>query len=144
MTTKRKMGQTKELVRAYAPLIAAVIIIGLLRGGIAGWGLNLSLFLLVGTEVALMTRQRQGKRDSDLVEALMKGPPKRTRDTALALAHVPRIGVELIARLTMPRSGNLALTVLFVALFITNMTTLLNGGEIVTGEVEPAAEIDTN
>ena len=134
MGLKKKMGQTKELVKAYAPLIAAVMIIGLLRGGITGWGLNLSLFGLVGSELLLMVRQRQGMRDSDLVEALMEDQ-KRTRDEALALAHMPRIAVEMLARLTMPQSGNLALTVLFVALFIINMTTLLNGGEIVTGEV---------
>ena len=136
MGRKKKMGQTKELVRAYAPLMAAVMIIGLLRGGITGWGLNLSLFGLVGSEMLLMVRQRQGRRDSDLVEALMEGPPKRTRDEALALAHMPRIAVEMLARVTMPQSGNLALTVLFVGLFILNMTTLLNGGEIVTGEVD--------
>ncbi len=132
------MGQTTELVKAYFPLVAAVVIISLLHvQAVKGWGLNLSLLLLVGSEFSLMLRQRQNGKDADLVEALMKGPPKRTRDEALLLAHLPRIAVEILASLTMPKHGNLALTVLFVTLFINNMSLFFNGGEIVTGDVDP-------
>ena len=132
------MGQTTELVKAYFPLVAAVIIISLLHIQVVkGWGLNLSLLLLVGSELSLMLRQRQNGKDADLVEALMKGPPKRTRDEALLLAHIPRIAVEILASWTMPRHGSLALAVLFVTLFINNMSLFFNGGEIVTGEVDP-------
>ena len=131
------MGQTKELIKAYFPLVAAVVIISLLHIQVVkGWGLNLSLLMLVGSELSLMLRQRQNGKDADLVEALMKGPPKRTRDEALLLAHLPRIAVEILASWTMPRHGSLALTVLFVTLFINNMSLFFNGGEIVTGEVE--------
>ena len=137
MTKKSKMGQTKELVKAYVPMIAALVIIALLNvRAIKGWALNLSLFALVGSEVLLMVRQRQGLSDSDLV---MKGPPKRTRDEALGLAHLPRIAVEIFASWAMPPQGDLALTVMFVALLISNMTVFLNGGEIVTGDVPPKA-----
>ena len=138
MTKKSKMGQTKELVKAYVPMIAALVIIALLNvRAIKGWAF--SLFALVGSEVLLMVRQRQGLSDSDLVEALMKGPPKRTRDEALGLAHLPRIAVEIFASWAMPPQGDLALTVMFVALLISNMTVFLNGGEIVTGDVPPKA-----
>ena len=98
------MGQTKELIKAYFPLVAAVVIISLLHIQVVkGWGLNLSLLMLVGSELSLMLRQRQNGKDADLVEALMKGPPKRTRDEALLLAHLPRIAVEILASWTMPR-----------------------------------------
>ena len=138
MTKKSQMGQTKELVKAYVPMIAALVIIALLNvRAIKGWALNLSLFALVGSEVLLMVRQRQGLSDSDLVEALMT--PKRTRDEALGLAHLPRIAVEIFASWAMPPQGDLALTVMFVALLISNMTVFLNGGEIVTGDVPPKA-----
>ena len=131
------MGQTKELVNAYFPLIAAVIIISLLHvHAVKGWGLHLSLVILVASELGLMFKQRENGKDSDLVEALKLGPPFRGRDEALFLAYTPRIALEIFASLTMPRHGNLALTVLFVTLFIQNMTLLLNGGEIVTGEIE--------
>ena len=140
MTKKSQMGQTKELVKAYVPMIAALVIIALLNvRAIKGWALNLRLFALVGSEVLLMVRQRHGLSDSDLVEALMKGPPKRTRDEALGLAHLPRIAVEIFASWAMPPQGDLALTVMFVALLISNMTVFLNGGEIVTGDVPPKA-----
>ena len=145
MTVKKKtMGVTKEVVNAYFPLVAAVIIISLLHvHAVKGWGLNLSLFLLVGSELSLMLKQRETGTDSSLVIALMQGPPKRKRDEALLLAHLPRIAVEIFASLTMPRHGNLALTVLFVTLFINNLTLFFNGGEIVTGDVEPEGGIDT-
>jgi len=144
MTTNIQMGQTKALINAYFPLLAAVVIIGVLHMHvIKGWGLNLSLLLLVGSELGLMVRQRQGNRDSELVEALMIGPPLRTRDEALALAHLPRIAVEIFATWITPRHGDLALAVLFVALFIENMTLFINGGEIVTGEVRVLPGVDT-
>ena len=143
MTKKRQMGQTKELVKAYVPMIAALVIIALLNvRAIKGWALNLSLFALVGSEVLLMVRQRQGLSDSDLVEALMEGPPKRTRDEALGLAHLPRIAVEIFASWAMPPQGDLALTVM--ALLISNMTVFLNGGEIVTGDVPAQEALSTN
>ena len=66
-----------------------------------------------------------------------EGAAEKSRDEALFIAYTPRIAVEIFASLTMPRHGNLALTVLFVTLFIQNMTLLLNGGEIVTGDIEP-------
>ena len=54
MTKKSKMGQTKELVKAYVPMIAALVIIALLNvRAIKGWA-------LVGSEVLLMVRQRRG------------------------------------------------------------------------------------
>ena len=53
MTTHIKMGQTKALINAYFPLLAAVVIIGVLHMHvIKGWGLNLSLLLLVGSELS--------------------------------------------------------------------------------------------
>ena len=58
--------------------------------------------------------------------------------------HLPRIALEIFASMTMPRHGNLALTVLFVTLFINNMTLFFNGGEIVTGEVEAIGASDTS
>ena len=135
------MGQTKELVNAYFPLIAAVIIISLLHvHAVKGWGLHLSLVILVASELGLMFRQRENGKDSELVEALKQN---RGRDEALFLAYTPRIALEIFASLTMPRHGNLALTVLFVTLFIQNATLLLNGGEIVTGEVVPVTAPDT-
>ena len=47
-------------------------------------------------------------------------------------------------RATHADNGDLALAVLFVALFIENMTVFINGGEIVTGEVGLLPGSDTS
>jgi len=132
------MGQTSELIKAYAPLLAAVLIVAVLHRGLTGTGLNLALLALIASDGLLMVRQRNGGRDSDLVLALMRGPPTRTRDVALYMAYLPKIAVEIVTRFVMPASGDLALTVLYVALFVQNVTLFFNGGELVTGDV-PAA-----
>jgi len=103
------MGQLAELIKAYAPLLAAVVIVAVLHRGLTGTGLNLSLLALIASDGMLMVRQRNGGRDSDLVQALMKGPPTRTRDKALYMAYLPKIVVEILTRLIMPASGDLAL-----------------------------------
>lgn len=133
------MGQLAELIKAYAPLVAAVLIVAVLHRGLHGAGLNLSLLALIVSDGLLMVRQRNGGRDSELVLALMRGPPTRTRDVALYTAYLPKIAVEILTRFVMPASGDLALTVLYVALFVQNVTLFFNGGEIVTGDVPPVA-----
>lgn len=137
------MGELAELIKQYAPLLAAVLIVAVLHKGLTGAGLNLSLLLLLASDMILMVRQRNGGRDSDLVQALMKGPPVRTRDRALYIAYLPKIAMEAVTRWVMPPSGDLALTVLYVALFVQNVTLFFNGGEIVTGSIPPVARSDT-
>ena len=84
-------GTNDRASKSLLPLVAAVVIISLLHIQVVkGWGLNLSLLMLVGSELSLMLRQRQNGKDADLVEALMKGPPKRTRDEALLACASPK------------------------------------------------------
>jgi len=125
----------KELLRTYLPIVLPLLLVERF------WNLRLSnllLAILIATEVFMMLNHQNGGSDSELVVALKD--EEVTRNTALALAHLPKIGVEILAKYLMPKQGRLALMLLYSVLLTDNLVKITMGGEIVTGNVPALLE----
>jgi len=112
-----------ELVKSYAPMVVALAVVIMLKTGLKAGSLNFVLFLLVMSELALLLKST--RRETDLVTEIKK--LGWTQQESSALEHIPRVLVEILTRFLMPKEGNLALTVLYVALLVHNVFVYING-----------------
>ena len=117
------MGLVSEIVKSYAPMIVALVVVVVLKAGLHHGKLNFALLALVVSEIALLLKT--SPLPSDLATEIEKLGFQKTE--AEALEHVPRILAELLTRFLMPKEGNLALTVLYIALLVHNVFTFING-----------------
>ena len=117
------MGLVSEIVKSYAPMIVALVVVVVMRTGLHHGKLNFALLALVLSEVALLLKTKP--LPSDLATEIEKLGWGKTE--AEALEHVPRILAELLTRFLMPKEGNLALTVLYIALLVHNVFVYVNG-----------------
>ena len=117
------MGIIREVIKSYAPMVVSLVVVVLLKTGLHHGRLNLALFALVVSEIALMLKTKV--KTSELATEIEKLGWQKTE--AEALEHIPRILVEILTRFLMPKEGNLALSVLYIALLVHNVFTYING-----------------
>ena len=117
------MGLISEVVKSYAPMLVALVVVVVLKTGLPPQRLNFVLILLVMSEIALMLKKTG--RETDLLTEIKKNG--WNQQEAEALEHLPRVLLEILTRFMMPKAGNLALTVLFVGLLVHNVLVYING-----------------